>query len=136
MPLTEQEWKEKLTPEEYRILRKKGTERAFTGKYDKFYEPGVYKCAGCGELLFTSGSRHRLMRPWSKKPAIPHLAWSALRSPALTAAATSAMSSTMGRPRRGSGTALTRRRWTLKKNRTQISKSVCIWYLISCLKHL
>jgi peptide-methionine (R)-S-oxide reductase len=64
MPLTEQEWKEKLTPEEYKILRKKGTERAFTGKYDKFYEPGVYKCAGCGELLFTSESKYNSGCGW------------------------------------------------------------------------
>ena len=64
MPLTEREWKEKLTPEEYKILRKKGTERAFTGKYDKFYEPGVYKCAGCGELLFTSESKYNSGCGW------------------------------------------------------------------------
>jgi peptide-methionine (R)-S-oxide reductase len=64
MPLTEQEWKEKLTPEEYKILRKKGTERAFTGKYDKFYEPGVYKCAGCGEMLFTSESKYNSGCGW------------------------------------------------------------------------
>lgn len=64
MPQTEREWKQKLTPEEYHILRKKGTERPFTGKYDKFYEPGVYKCAGCGELLFTSESKYNSGCGW------------------------------------------------------------------------
>ena len=56
--LSEQEWKEKLTPEEYHILREKGTERPFTGKYDKFYEDGTYKCAGCGTELFSSSSKY------------------------------------------------------------------------------
>ena len=56
--LSEKEWKEKLTPEEYHILREKGTERPFTGKYDKFYKDGTYKCAGCGTDLFSSSSKY------------------------------------------------------------------------------
>jgi peptide-methionine (R)-S-oxide reductase len=48
------EWKKMLTPEQYHILREKGTERAFTGKYDKFYEHGIYLCAGCGLDLYRS----------------------------------------------------------------------------------
>lgn len=48
------EWKTCLTPEQYRILREKGTERAFTGKYYDNHEPGVYRCAGCGAELFKS----------------------------------------------------------------------------------
>ena len=56
--LSEQEWKEKLTPEEYHILREKGTERPFTGEYDKFYKDGTYKCAGCGIELFSSSSKY------------------------------------------------------------------------------
>ena len=56
--LSEYEWKEKLTPEEFHILREKGTERPFTGKYDKFYEDGTYKCAGCGTELFSSSSKY------------------------------------------------------------------------------
>ena len=56
--LSEQEWKKKLTPEEYHILREKGTERPFTGEYDKFYEDGTYKCAGCGTELFSSSSKY------------------------------------------------------------------------------
>ena len=56
--LTEEEWKKKLTPEEFHILREKGTERPFTGEYDKFYKDGTYKCAGCGTKLFTSSSKY------------------------------------------------------------------------------
>lgn len=51
---SDEEWKEILTPEEYRILRQKGTERAFSGKYHDSKTPGVYKCAGCGQPLFSS----------------------------------------------------------------------------------
>jgi peptide-methionine (R)-S-oxide reductase len=48
------EWKQQLDPEEYRILRKKGTERAFSGKYWDTKESGTYRCAGCGAPLFSS----------------------------------------------------------------------------------
>lgn len=48
------EWRELLTPEEYHILREKGTEPAFSGKYDKHYAQGIYHCAGCGLELFSS----------------------------------------------------------------------------------
>ena len=51
---TEKEWKEILTPEQYRILRKSGTERPFTGKYNMFFEEGTYSCAACGTPLFDS----------------------------------------------------------------------------------
>ena len=54
---TEQEWKELLTAEQYRVLRKKGTEHPFTGAYDHFFEKGIYVCAGCGEELFTSDAK-------------------------------------------------------------------------------
>jgi len=64
MPQTEREWKQRLGRKQYYVLREKGTERPFTGKYDKFYEPGVYKCAGCGELLFTSGSKYNSGCGW------------------------------------------------------------------------
>lgn len=51
---TDEEWRKKLTPEQYHILREKGTDRPFTGKYYLHHEKGVYTCTGCGEELFTS----------------------------------------------------------------------------------
>ncbi|MDX2114972.1 MAG: peptide-methionine (R)-S-oxide reductase MsrB [Planctomycetota bacterium] len=54
---TEEEWKKTLTPEQFQILRQKGTERAFTGKYWDTKDPGVYRCAGCAQPLFTSGAK-------------------------------------------------------------------------------
>ncbi len=54
MPQTEEEWKAKLTPEQYRVLRMEGTERAYTGKYLNHDEDGVYACAGCGTKLYDS----------------------------------------------------------------------------------
>jgi len=51
---TEEEWKKKLTPEEYRVLREKGTEPAFSGEYDHTFQDGVYVCAACGQELFNS----------------------------------------------------------------------------------
>lgn len=51
------EWKKQLTPEQYEILRQKGTERAFTGAYWNTKVKGTYKCAGCGELLFASDTK-------------------------------------------------------------------------------
>jgi peptide methionine sulfoxide reductase msrA/msrB len=55
---TEDEWKEILTPEQYCVLRKSGTERAFTGKYDNFYEEGIYACGACGTPLFGSETKY------------------------------------------------------------------------------
>ena len=62
--LTDDEWQNKLTPEEYHILREKGTERPFTGKYDKFYEDGKYKCAGCNTELFVSDTKYNSGCGW------------------------------------------------------------------------
>jgi peptide-methionine (R)-S-oxide reductase len=50
--LSDAEWKAKLTDEQYRILRQKETEYPGTGEYDKHFETGVYKCAGCGQELY------------------------------------------------------------------------------------
>ncbi|MBS1487614.1 MAG: peptide-methionine (R)-S-oxide reductase MsrB [Bacteroidetes bacterium] len=51
---TEEEWRKLLTPEQYHVLREKGTDRPFTGKYYLAHDKGVYKCAACGLELFTS----------------------------------------------------------------------------------
>ena len=57
MPKTEAEWKERLTPEQYRVLREKGTELAGSGEYWRTKAPGMYRCAGCGEVLFVSDTK-------------------------------------------------------------------------------
>ncbi len=58
------EWREALSPEEYQILRKKGTERAFTGRYWNEKTPGVYRCRGCGEPLFSSDTKYESGSGW------------------------------------------------------------------------
>ena len=57
LPKSEEGWKTRLEPEQYDVLREKGTEQAFTGKYYKNKEGGVYYCAGCGTELFSSDSK-------------------------------------------------------------------------------
>ena len=54
---TDKEWQEQLTPEQYYVTRKKGTERAFSGEYHDFKGKGVYKCVCCGNELFESGTK-------------------------------------------------------------------------------
>ena len=54
---TDAEWKALLTPEEYAVLREKGTERPYTGEYDKHFEKGMYVCAACENPLFTSDTK-------------------------------------------------------------------------------
>lgn len=57
LQLSDAEWREKLTAEQYHVLREAGTERAFTGQYDKHKDAGDYVCAACGEPLFDSDNK-------------------------------------------------------------------------------
>jgi peptide-methionine (R)-S-oxide reductase len=61
---SEQEWRDELTPEQYAVCRMKGTEPAFTGAYYKTKEPGVYKCAACGNELFDSDAKYESGTGW------------------------------------------------------------------------
>lgn len=60
----EDKWREKLTKEQYKVLREKGTEPAFTGKYWNNHEDGIYKCAACGEPLFDSETKFESGSGW------------------------------------------------------------------------
>ena len=62
--LTEEEWREKLGPEKYHILREAGTGRAFTGEYENNKAPGMYRCAGCGAELFSSDTKYNSGSGW------------------------------------------------------------------------
>jgi len=64
IPKSESKWKTCLSPEEYHILREKGTEQAFTGKYYKNNEKGVYVCTGCGAKLFSSDTKYDSGTGW------------------------------------------------------------------------
>ena len=64
LPRTEAEWRERLTSEQFEVLRNKGTERAFTGEYAFTKEDGVYRCAGCGAELFSSEAKYESGTGW------------------------------------------------------------------------
>ena len=57
LSMDEHQWKDKLTPEQYRVLREKGTEAPFHGKYVTTHDDGMYQCAGCGSPLFSSQAK-------------------------------------------------------------------------------
>lgn len=61
---SDEDWKKSLTDEQYKVLRQCGTERAFTGKYNDFWEDGIYACAGCGTPLFTSKAKYEHGTGW------------------------------------------------------------------------
>jgi peptide-methionine (R)-S-oxide reductase len=61
---TDEYFKENLSDQEYNVLREKGTERAFTGEYDEFFDEGMYKCKACGAQLFDSGHKYNSGCGW------------------------------------------------------------------------
>lgn len=58
------QWRKDLTPEQYHVLREKGTERSFTGAYNDFKGEGVFKCAGCGQVLFDAATKYNSHSGW------------------------------------------------------------------------
>jgi peptide-methionine (R)-S-oxide reductase len=61
---TDKEWREQLTPEQYWVLRQKGTERPFSGKYNEFKDRGTFICAACGNELFSSDTKYESGSGW------------------------------------------------------------------------
>lgn len=61
---SEDDWRKQLTPEQFAVCRKKGTERAFTGKYWDNHEPGIYKCVACATPLFSSEAKYESGTGW------------------------------------------------------------------------
>lgn len=64
MKKSKEEWKQVLTKEQYRVTREKGTEMPFSGKYNSFYEKGIYKCSNCGNILFDSEAKYNSGTGW------------------------------------------------------------------------
>ncbi len=62
--MNDADWKKKLTPEQFAVLREKGTELPFTGKFDQFWQTGMYKCAACGQVLFKSDTKYDAECGW------------------------------------------------------------------------
>ncbi len=61
---SDEQWREELSPEQFHILRQKGTERPFTGAYNDFKGDGVFKCAGCGHVLFDAATKYNSRSGW------------------------------------------------------------------------
>ncbi|MBL8645589.1 MAG: peptide-methionine (R)-S-oxide reductase MsrB [Rhodospirillaceae bacterium] len=61
---TDDQWRQDLSPEQFQILRQKGTERAFTGKYEGYKGPGTFLCAGCGQALFDAATKYNSGSGW------------------------------------------------------------------------
>ena len=122
MEKTDAEWRASLTPEQYEVLRGKGTERAFSGAFWDAHDEAMYTCAGCGAELFSSDTKFDSGTGWPSftapmpgdpveadgRPLARHDAHGG--ASAVAAAAISATCSTTGRDRRASATASTRRR--------------------------
>ena len=70
---TDEEWRRELTPEQYRVTRQKGTERAFTGEYYRHKDEGTYLCVACGQELFSSETKYESGSGWPSfyEPAAP-----------------------------------------------------------------
>lgn len=70
--LTEEQWRERLTPEQYDVMRRRGTEPAFTGRYWNVHDDGAYRCAGCGSELFSAQTKFDSGTGWPSfyEPAV------------------------------------------------------------------
>ena len=126
LPTTDSEWRERLTPEQYEVTRRAGTERAFTGEYWDCHEDGTYTCVCCGEPLFSSDTKFESGSGWPSfwtpvaeggdRRADRHraTAWSAPRSGATTAAPTSGTCSRTapGRPACATASTVPRSAWS------------------------